>query len=163
MTDGPVAKAFNLNFATAYEDIAAQRVRPGQVWCGDPEARQVTERLIRDAGYEPVAAGDLENARALTAKGGAAPDHTLTVLAFASVGDDPDEVARALHPHIEGHAAWLGRPQDEVFTVAGPASQAAGRIAELAAAGADTVVLRIAGAEPLRQLEALLEAAGRRG
>ena len=65
ITGGPVAKAFNLNFAAAYEDIAAQRVRPGQVWCGDPEARQVTERLIRDAGYEPVAAGDLENARAL--------------------------------------------------------------------------------------------------
>ena len=26
------------------------------VGCGDPEARRVTERLIRDAGYEPVAA-----------------------------------------------------------------------------------------------------------
>jgi len=65
ITGGPVVKAFNLNFAAAYEDIAAQRVRPDQVWCGDPEARQVTEQLIRDAGYEPVAAGGLENARAL--------------------------------------------------------------------------------------------------
>ena len=61
----PVAKAFNLNFAAAYGDVAAQRVRPDQVWCGDPEARQVTKQLIRDAGYEPVAAGGLENARAL--------------------------------------------------------------------------------------------------
>ena len=65
ITGGPVAKAFNLNFAAAYEDIAAQRVRPDQVRCGDPEARLVTEQLIRDAGYEPVAAGGLVNARAL--------------------------------------------------------------------------------------------------
>jgi hypothetical protein len=49
-----------------------------------------------------------------------------------------------------------------VFTVSGPASQAAGHIQELATAGADTVVLRIAGPEPLRQLKAVLEAVGRR-
>ncbi|MCI3269878.1 LLM class flavin-dependent oxidoreductase [Streptomyces cylindrosporus] len=99
---------------------------------------------------------DLENAHALIAKGGAGPDHTLTVFAFACVGDDPDEVTRALHPHTEGHAAWLGRPQDEVFTVAGPAAQAAQKVGELAEAGADTVVLRFAGEQPLRQLEAVL-------
>ena len=121
---------------------------------------RVADGTVITEGHGP---GDLENARALTAKGGAAPDHTLTVLAFASVGEDADEVARALRPHVEGHAAWLGRPQEEVFTVSGPAAQAAGRIGELAAAGADTVVLRIAGTEPLRQLEALLKAAGRRG
>jgi hypothetical protein len=28
-------------------------------------AREVTERLIRDAGYEPMSVGGLENARAL--------------------------------------------------------------------------------------------------
>ena len=121
---------------------------------------RVADGTVITEGHGPA---DLENARALIAKGGAAPDHTLTVLAFACVGEDADGVARALCPHIEGHAAWLGRPQDEVFTVAGPASQAAERVGELAAAGADTVVLRIAGAEPLRQLEALLKAAGRRG
>ncbi|MER5436191.1 LLM class flavin-dependent oxidoreductase [Streptomyces sp. NPDC002588] len=106
---------------------------------------------------------DLENIRALTAKGGAGPGHTLTAFAFACVGDDPDEVARTLHPHTEGHGAWLGRPQEEVFTVSGSPAQAAGHIGELAAAGADTVVLRMVGPEPLRQLEAVLEAAGRRG
>ncbi|MGI5454567.1 LLM class flavin-dependent oxidoreductase [Streptomyces sp. CA-249302] len=99
---------------------------------------------------------DLANARALITKGGGTPDHTLTVFAFTCVGDDPAEVARALHPHTEGHAAWLGRPQEEVFTVSGPAAQAAERIHELAEAGADTVVLRFAGEQPLRQLEAVL-------
>ncbi|WP_405816376.1 LLM class flavin-dependent oxidoreductase [Streptomyces sp. NBC_01390] len=105
---------------------------------------------------------DLENTRALTAKGGAGPDHTLTVLAFCSVGDDPGEVARTLHPHTQGHGEWLGRPQEDVFTVSGSAPEAAEDIAALAAAGADTVVLRIVGAEPLRQLEAVLGALGRR-
>ncbi|MBZ3905946.1 MULTISPECIES: LLM class flavin-dependent oxidoreductase [Streptomyces] len=101
---------------------------------------------------------DLERVRELTAKGGATDDHTLTVFAFARVGDDPDEVARALHPHTEGHGAWLGRPQEEVFTVSGDAARAADGIRALAAAGADTVVLRFVGDDPLRQLEAVLGA-----
>jgi 5,10-methylenetetrahydromethanopterin reductase len=104
---------------------------------------------------------DLENTRALTAKGGAGPEHTLTVLAFACVGDDPGEVARTLHPHTEGHGGWLGRPQEDVFTVSGSAQEAAGDIGALSASGADTVVLRIVGAEPLRQLVAVLRALGR--
>lgn len=104
---------------------------------------------------------DLENARALLAKGGAGDDHTLSVLAFCAVGDDPEEVARTLHPHTEGHGAWLGRPQEEVFTVSGSAAQAAGRIGALRESGADTVVLRFVGPDPLRQLEAVLEAAER--
>ncbi|WP_329277347.1 LLM class flavin-dependent oxidoreductase [Streptomyces sp. NBC_01451] len=104
---------------------------------------------------------DLENTRELTAKGGAGPGHTLTVLAFACVGDDPGEVARTLHPHTEGHGGWLGRPQEDVFTVSGSAQEAAGDIGALSAAGADTVVLRFTGAEPLRQLEAVLGALGR--
>jgi predicted dinucleotide-binding enzyme len=35
---------------------------PSNLWCGDEEARRVVEQLIRDAGYEPVYAGSLENA-----------------------------------------------------------------------------------------------------
>lgn len=102
---------------------------------------------------------DLERIRELTGKGGAGSDHILTVFAFACVGDDPDEVARTLHPHTEGHGAWLGRPQDEVFTVSGDAAEAASGIRELAAAGADTVVLRFVGGNPLGQMEAVLGAA----
>ncbi|MER5618761.1 LLM class flavin-dependent oxidoreductase [Streptomyces sp. NPDC002215] len=99
---------------------------------------------------------DLEHIRKLTAKGGATADHTLTVFAFACVGNDSDQVARTLHPHTEGHGAWLGRSQEEVFTVSGDAVRAADGIRDLAEAGADTVVLRFVGEDPLGQLEAVL-------
>jgi predicted dinucleotide-binding enzyme len=62
---GPVAKAFNLNFAVLYDRIDEQAERPSQVYCADEEAREVTEELIRAAGFEPIGAGDLESARAL--------------------------------------------------------------------------------------------------
>ena len=62
---GPVAKSFNLNFAAVYDEIDAQRVRPSNLYCADDEAREVTEQLIRDAGYDPVYAGGLDRARLL--------------------------------------------------------------------------------------------------
>ena len=64
-TNGPVAKAFNANFAALYDQIDDQRVKPGCLFAADAEARDVAEQLIRDAGYEPVSVGGLENARAL--------------------------------------------------------------------------------------------------
>ena len=64
-TNGPVAKAFNANFATLYDRIRGQRARPSCLYAADEEAREVTEQLVRDAGYEPVSVGGLENARAL--------------------------------------------------------------------------------------------------
>jgi predicted dinucleotide-binding enzyme len=64
-THGAVAKAFNANFATLYEQVSAQRVRPSCLYAADDDAREVTEQLIRDAGYDPVGLGGLENARAL--------------------------------------------------------------------------------------------------
>jgi len=64
-TNGPVAKAFNLNFQRLYDQIDEQPDRPGQVYAADEEAREVTEQLIRDAGFDPVNGGDLDNARAL--------------------------------------------------------------------------------------------------
>jgi predicted dinucleotide-binding enzyme len=60
---GPTAKSFNLNFANVYDQIDAQRVRPSNLYCAEDEARDVTEQLIRDAGYEPVDLGGLERAR----------------------------------------------------------------------------------------------------
>ena len=65
ITDGPVAKAFNLNFANVYDEIASQRVRPSNLFAADDDARELAEQLSRDAGYDPVFAGGLENARAL--------------------------------------------------------------------------------------------------
>ncbi|MDW8803492.1 LLM class flavin-dependent oxidoreductase [Streptomyces scabiei] len=115
---------------------------------------RVADGTLIAEGHGP---SDLARIRELTAKG-AAGDHTLTVFAFACVGDAPDAVARTLHPHTEGHGAWLGRPQDEVFTVSGDAAGAAAGIRALAEAGADTVVLRFVGEDPLGQLEAVLAA-----
>src|SRR5919199_3206874 len=63
-TGGPTAKSFNTNFAALYDRIGEARSKPSNLWCGDEEARQVVEQLIRDAGYEPVYAGPLENAAA---------------------------------------------------------------------------------------------------
>ncbi|MGH3021013.1 MAG: NADPH-dependent F420 reductase [Gaiellaceae bacterium] len=65
LTGGPVAKAFNSNFATLYDRLGEARTKPTMVYAADEGAREVTERLIADAGYEPVSAGGLEAARAV--------------------------------------------------------------------------------------------------
>jgi len=62
---GPTAKSFNLNFANIYDEIGNQRVRPSNLYCAEAEAREATEQLIRDAGYDPVYAGGLDRARML--------------------------------------------------------------------------------------------------
>jgi predicted dinucleotide-binding enzyme len=61
-TAGPTAKAFNLNLASLYPQLGEARARPSNLWCGDEEARGIVERLNRDAGYDPVHTGPLENA-----------------------------------------------------------------------------------------------------
>lgn len=60
-TGGPTAKSFNINFAALYDQIASASTPPGNLWCGDEEAREVVEQLNRDAGYDPIYAGDLGN------------------------------------------------------------------------------------------------------
>jgi 8-hydroxy-5-deazaflavin:NADPH oxidoreductase len=65
LTGGPVAKAFNANFARIYDHLADASERPSMVFAADDGAREVTETLIRDAGYDPVYAGDLASARAV--------------------------------------------------------------------------------------------------
>jgi len=62
-TNGPTAKSFNLNFARLYDQLGEARATPSNLWTGDEEARGVVEQLNRDAGYEPVYGGPLENAR----------------------------------------------------------------------------------------------------
>src|SRR5919109_2791633 len=46
LTGGPVAKAFNANFAALYEHIAEARARPSMVYAADDHARGVTAQLI---------------------------------------------------------------------------------------------------------------------
>jgi predicted dinucleotide-binding enzyme len=65
ITNGPVAKAFNINFATLYDKIDDQSATPGNFYAAEDDAREVAEQLIRDAGYEPISVGGLENARLL--------------------------------------------------------------------------------------------------
>jgi len=60
---GPTAKSFNLNFARIYGQIDEQRVRPSNLYAAEDGAREVTEQLSRDAGYDPVPLGGLEHAR----------------------------------------------------------------------------------------------------
>ena len=63
-TNGPTAKSFNVNFASLFGRLADARARPGNLWCGDDEAREVVERLNLDAGYDPVRTGPIESAAA---------------------------------------------------------------------------------------------------
>ena len=79
---GPVAKSFNANFANEYHHIDEQRVRPSNLFAAEDGAREVTERLIRDAGYDPVSAGGLENARALE-------DHLMLMMGINRGGFGP--------------------------------------------------------------------------
>jgi predicted dinucleotide-binding enzyme len=87
---GPTAKSFSTNFAVLYDQIAAQRIQPSNVFAADPDAREVTEQLIRDAGFEPVYAGGLDKARTIE-------DH----IAYTSMLD---------HSEIGPHFYRVGRP-----------------------------------------------------
>jgi predicted dinucleotide-binding enzyme len=79
---GPTAKSFNINFAAIYDEIPNQRARPSNLYAADEDAREVTEQLIRDAGYEPVYVGGLDKARALE-------DHLGLVFAINQSGLGP--------------------------------------------------------------------------
>jgi predicted dinucleotide-binding enzyme len=79
---GPTAKSFNLNFANIYDEIGAQRVRPSSLYCAEDGAREATEQLIRDAGYDPVDTGGLDRARMLE-------DHLALLFAVNQAGLGP--------------------------------------------------------------------------
>ncbi|HXY85764.1 MAG TPA: hypothetical protein VEH52_09810 [Gaiellaceae bacterium] len=64
-TNGPTAKSFNINFARNFDEIDSQPITPSQLYSGDEEARETTEQLIRDAGFEPARVGGLDKASAL--------------------------------------------------------------------------------------------------
>lgn len=62
-TQAPVAKTFNMNFGHLFNEVRNQRVRPSNWYVADDAAVEITERLIHDAGYDPVRVGDLARAR----------------------------------------------------------------------------------------------------
>jgi 8-hydroxy-5-deazaflavin:NADPH oxidoreductase len=79
---GPVAKSFNTNFARLYDQIDDQRIPPSNLYAAEDDARGITEQLIRDAGYDPVYIGGLEQARMLE-------DHLALVFAVNQAGMGP--------------------------------------------------------------------------
>jgi predicted dinucleotide-binding enzyme len=79
---GPTAKSFNLNFANIYDELDAQSERPANLFAAEDGAREATERLSRDAGYEPVYAGGLDAARLLE-------DHLALMFAINRAGVGP--------------------------------------------------------------------------
>jgi 8-hydroxy-5-deazaflavin:NADPH oxidoreductase len=89
--NGPTAKSFNLNFARLYDQLDQAKSKPSNIWSGDEEARRVLEQLNRDAGYEPVYGGPLENARVQEAFmkvfGGISKDIGPFVYRFAPPGE----------------------------------------------------------------------------
>ena len=65
ITGSPVAKTFNINYASEYPRIAEQTSPPGNLLAADDAAREVAEQLNHDAGFDPVYVGDLRFARTL--------------------------------------------------------------------------------------------------
>jgi 8-hydroxy-5-deazaflavin:NADPH oxidoreductase len=64
-TKAPVAKFFNINFARLYDEVDSQSKPPGNFYVAEDEVREIVEQLTRDAGYDPISVGGLENARLL--------------------------------------------------------------------------------------------------
>lgn len=76
---GPAGKFFNINFAKLYDQVDAQSARPGNFYVAEDDAREVAEQLTRDAGYDPINVGGIENARLLE-------DQINFIMAIASGG-----------------------------------------------------------------------------
>jgi predicted dinucleotide-binding enzyme len=58
-----VVKAFNAVFAALYDQVARMDRRPELVFCGDDaEAKEQVAQLVRDANFEPVDVGGLDQA-----------------------------------------------------------------------------------------------------
>jgi 5,10-methylenetetrahydromethanopterin reductase len=81
------------------------------------------------------------------------PAHELIV--FTYLRTDDFEVTREM---VEGQAAWLGVDPADIFSLIGPPSEIPGKIEALRKAGADTIVLRPLGPDPLRQVQLAMAA-----
>ncbi|MFV2118578.1 LLM class flavin-dependent oxidoreductase [Streptomyces sp. Act-28] len=110
------------------------------------------------AALAHIAAG-----RASSPTTSAAPaDHQLIVFTHLCVSkDDPDKVATATAPVVAEYSDWLGIAPEDVFLASGTPDSAAARLRSLWDAGADTVVLRPVGDDPLGHVRATLAALGR--
>ncbi|MGW0548523.1 LLM class flavin-dependent oxidoreductase [Streptomyces altiplanensis] len=88
--------------------------------------------------------------------------HQLTVFTHLCVSEgDAARVTAATAPVLAEYSDWLGVPPEDVFLASGTPRSAAARVQSLWEAGADTVVLRPVGDDPLEQVRATLAALGR--
>ncbi|XVU29428.1 LLM class flavin-dependent oxidoreductase [Actinoplanes sp. CA-054009] len=121
-----------------------------------PKSLELSGR-VADGTILAEGAGPAEITAALShiARGresGDRPAHELIV--FTYLRTDDLEVTREM---VEGQAAWLGVDPSEVFSLIGPADEIPGKIEALRAAGADTIVLRPLGPDPLAQVRTAME------
>jgi alkanesulfonate monooxygenase SsuD/methylene tetrahydromethanopterin reductase-like flavin-dependent oxidoreductase (luciferase family) len=86
------------------------------------------------------------------------PAHELIVFTYLHIDEDPARAAGATHAIVADQAAWLGVPEEEFFSLIGPAAAIPEQVAALRAAGATTVVLRPLGPDPLGQTREALKA-----
>lgn len=125
-------------------------------------AGRVADGTVVAEGHGPAdLPAVLANVQRGRAGAGDRTGHEVVVFSYLCVGDDPAAVRAALGPLVAEQAQWLGVAPDEVFRIAGPADEAATAVRALWSAGADTVVLRPVGADPLGQLQRTLAALGR--
>lgn len=87
--------------------------------------------------------------------------HELIAFAFLHVDDDQARAAATTRATVEAQASWLGVPPADLFDVIGPAAGIAPKVAALHEAGAQTVVLRPLGPDPVVQVQAAMRALGR--
>ncbi len=99
----------------------------------------------------------IERGRATRAEDGPTA-HELLVFTHLVLSDDPDAVSTALAPILDDYSEFLGVPRQDVFSISGDKSQVAQRTRALWDAGADTVILRPVGEDPLGQVTRALDA-----
>nr|BFE72023.1 LLM class flavin-dependent oxidoreductase [Actinoplanes digitatis] len=91
-------------------------------------------------------------------RGGAGDGHELITFVYLHVNDDPADAAKVTGELVAAQADWLGVPQDELFTLIGPARDIPAKIQALTDAGVATIVLRPLGPDPLGQTRSALAA-----
>jgi 5,10-methylenetetrahydromethanopterin reductase len=88
--------------------------------------------------------------------------HQLVVLTHLFIDGDPEKVRMVTAPIRTEFSAVHAISEQQVFLAAGTDSEAATAISSLRSAGADCVVLRPVGAEPMPMVRLALRALGRR-
>lgn len=121
---------------------------------------RVADGTVIAEGHGPAAltrAGEIIGA---DRPAGASP-HELIVFAFLGADGRTDDAVAELRSLITGQADWLGVTPAEVYVAGGSPDAAAGAVRSLWAAGAQTVVLRPVGDDPVGQLRPVMAALNR--